>query len=538
MLNGSSSAGAEKSDGGKDDPTQSKNEEKNKTPEQRIRTLEAGIRQNMIRNCNNLVDLMKIIKQHGPATSKAVHATRRAIVLLSENASSPELKQWLSGRIKDYGAALVSILGQTSLVAHHDASVASAALAPQTVFRMLVTAALFPSVDNRKSDKDEIEGQGILESCVKLIHVSLSKFPDLAHIAFTTLASKTPRDGQESTPVCQHPVHLRIAMLNAASQSPVSEDNAAVRKIPLAMQRKSRTAGWLSVLQDQRLTLSQRRLLVIRLPTDLIPYMGQPLQLADFLTSCYNASANNPSHLSLSLSSLHGLYTLISKHNLDYPRFFQKLYALLSPDTFSTNTHESNQFRSLAAAFLIKGGTRSLPRNTAAAFVKRLVRRSLTAPSAHALWTLRLALELLRTYPGTSFLVHAPPVNLFVSDPSSQSKKRPRSLTWVSDPFDDSQNDPDLSNVQHSSLWELDVLRNHFSPAVSRLVTLFATDMRQRPPPLPGTLEDYSTLDFSDLWHAEVKRRSKTMHVAYDKPGTEERPAHFKNVITSSISWT
>lgn len=537
MLNGSSSGGTEKSDGGKEDPTQLKNEE-HKSPERRIRALEAGIRQNMIRNCNNLVDLIKIMKQHGHATSKAVHATRRAIVLLSENASSTELKQWLSGRINDYGTALVSILGQTSLAAHHDASVASAALAPQAVFRMLVTAALFPTVDNGKCDTEKIEGQGILENCVKLIHVSVAKFPDLAHIAFNVLASKSLKHVQENTTTYQHPVHLRIAMLNAASQSPVSEDNAAVHKIPLPQQRKSRTAGWLSVLEDQRLTLSQRRHLVIRLPTDLIPYMGQPLQLADFLTSCYNASANDPSHLSLSLSSLHGLYTLISKHNLDYPRFFQKLYALLSPDTFSTNTHESNQFRSLAAAFLIKGGTRSLPRNTAAAFVKRLVRRSLTAPSAHALWTLRLALELLRTYPATSFLVHAPPVNLFESDPSSESKKRPRSQTWVSDPFDDSQNDPDLSNVQHSSLWELDVLRNHFSPAVSRLVTLFATDMRQRPPPLPGTLEDYSTLDFSDLWHAEVKRRSKAIHVAYDKPGTEERPARFSKAMTSSISWT
>lgn len=538
MLNGSSSAGTENNDGGKEDPRQSQNEEKHKSPEQRIRALEAGIRQNMIRNCNNLVDLIKIMKQHGPATSKAVHAIRRAIVLLNENASSTELKQWLMGRINDYGTALVSILGKTSLAAHHDASVASAALAPQTVFRMLVTAALFPTIDNGKSDKEETEAQGILESCVKLIHVSVSKFPDLALIAFNVLASKHPKHGQESTTVYQHPVHLRITMLSAASQSPVSEDNAAVRKIPLSQQRKSRTAGWLSVLEDQRLTLSQRRHLVIRLPTDLIPYMGQPLQLADFLTSCYNASANDPSQLSLSLSSLHGLYTLVSNHNLDYPRFFQKLYALLSPETFTTNAHESNQFRSLAAAFLIKGGTRSLPRNTAASFVKRLVRRSLTAPSAHALWTLRLALELLRTYPATSFLVHAPPVNLFESDPSSESKKRPRSQTFVSDPFDDLQNDPDLSNVQHSSLWELDALRNHFLPAVSRLVTLFATDMRQRPPPLPGTLEDYSTLDFSDLWHAEVKRRSKTMHVAYDKPGTEERPALFNKVVTSSVSWT
>lgn len=58
--------------------------------------------------------------------------------------------------------------------------------------------------------------------------------------------------------------------------------------------------------------------------------MANPLVLADFLTSAYQTQSNASKIL-----ALHGLYVLLTQHNLEYPFFFGRLYSLLTLDLFN-----------------------------------------------------------------------------------------------------------------------------------------------------------------------------------------------------------
>ena len=78
--------------------------------------------------------------------------------------------------------------------------------------------------------------------------------------------------------------------------------------------------------------------------------------------------------------ALHGIFILVTQHGLEYPHFFERLYALLTPDIFIAR-HRA-RFLTLADIFLSSG---MVPAYTAAAFVKRFARLSLTAPPAGAL---------------------------------------------------------------------------------------------------------------------------------------------------------
>ena len=56
--------------------------------------------------------------------------------------------------------------------------------------------------------------------------------------------------------------------------------------------------------------------------------LHQPLFLTDFLTDCYNYGGV------LAVMALGGLFYLITEHNVNYPEYYPKLYALLTDDVF------------------------------------------------------------------------------------------------------------------------------------------------------------------------------------------------------------
>lgn len=83
------------------------------------------------------------------------------------------------------------------------------------------------------------------------------------------------------------------------------------------------------------------------------------------------------------------------------PRFYPKLYALLTPAVFVSKRRA--EFFELSDLFL---SSEYLPLSTAAAFAKRLARLALVAPAAGAVVCLQLVFNILRRHPNTLFLIH------------------------------------------------------------------------------------------------------------------------------------
>ena len=64
---------------------------------------------------------------------------------------------------------------------------------------------------------------------------------------------------------------------------------------------------------------------LVRMHTSIIPHMASPLLLTDFLFKALDLGGL------LGMLALHGIFTLVTKHGLEYPHFYQRLYRLLTP---------------------------------------------------------------------------------------------------------------------------------------------------------------------------------------------------------------
>mmetsp|Transcript_5450 Transcript_5450/g.16251 ORF Transcript_5450/g.16251 Transcript_5450/m.16251 type:complete len:558 (+) Transcript_5450:123-1796(+) len=269
-----------------------------------------------------------------------------------------------------------------------------------------------------------------------------------------------------------------------------------------------------------------------RIATEVIPRMTHPLKLSDFLLRTYNCGKLS------AVLSLEALWILIMDHGLDYPHFYEKLYALLSYNTFFLR--DRMRFMTLVPKFLHSG---YLPGYLVAAFAKRLLRRALAAPPQGALWCMRVVLEMIKRHPSTSALVHSgsgtpfPAGTNFFETDLGVNGDAVQGAVVSKDVFDDLEADPRKSNADKSSLWELEALRLHYCPAVARLVPAFSKDYRKFSKKsdnnLPGCIEDYAEVGYGDLFEAELRRKTKECPLAYISPSASAE----QKIGAVSVSW-
>ena len=154
------------------------------------------------------------------------------------------------------------------------------------------------------------------------------------------------------------------------------------------------SSSWIDFLRIP-LTSEIHKKILLNLHTDVLPHMTDPKLLMDFLTDSYNTGGVT------SLLALNGLFFLIHQHNLDYPEFFKKLYALFEPSIF----HVKYQARFFHLADLFLSSTH-LPAYLIAAFVKRMSRLALTAPPQGAMLVLAFVCNLMKRHPSVQVLIH------------------------------------------------------------------------------------------------------------------------------------
>lgn len=462
--------------------------EESYSPE-KVRSLELKFRKNPEDNTQVVADLICSISKFSSTAPKVIHAVRRCFDLVeSAESQNEDLQEWAKKSREAYATALVATVLNSNDNDVVNTAIASAALTNIDVWKTICAAVM-------ESAKTSVQ---------KLVFENfIHRFEDLRKSALELIAEqKGPTE-----------VHLKI--LSACVDA---ETEAAKSSVPTKELRSAFVKAWLSILR-RPLEQSTKTQVLQRIPKELLPVIPNPLQLADFFTSSFSTT-----HLSTSVASLDGLFVLVSKHGLDYPLFYQKVYGLLKEDVFS-QIEARERFMQLVALFLLKGAL--LPGNMVAAFIKRLVRRALYWPPAVALWSLRLALDLMRKHPHTSILVHRT-TNMF--DDASNLQQD------MEDPFDDNELDPQACRANESSLWELEVLRKHMIPAISRLVINFEKELTTSLPP-PGDLSDYIGIGFKDLFQAEVHRKSKSSPLAYSAPGTDPSALRIKKRLRRCVTW-
>jgi len=228
---------------------------------------------------------------------------------------------------------------------------------------------------------------------------------------------------------------------------------------------------------SMKLTPIVYRRFLLQIPNKIIPKMSNPLLLSDFLTSSYNTKNN-----SLKILALHGLYILMTEHNLEYPFFYGKLYSLLNVDLFQMKYKP--RFFYLLDIFLQSS---HLPSNLVAGFIKRLARLSLFTPQNDLCLIITFIHNLMIRHPVTQIMIN-----------NNNSKE------ILSDSYLIDEIDPSKSNALESSLWEIHSLTTHHHPDVAECA-LSLIDQRKNIGSNERDIDKFLEIDYSEMFDNDIE---------------------------------
>ncbi|EPQ30749.1 uncharacterized protein PFL1_01650 [Pseudozyma flocculosa PF-1] len=213
----------------------------------------------------------------------------------------------------------------------------------------------------------------------------------------------------------------------------------------LDVQKAAFSRAWSDLLLPRRkdngsglvggeLSLAATHEILVRLHAQILPHLTRPTMLHDFLVGCLDSKG------ATALLALNAIFTLVTRHNLDYPQFYQRLYALL--DASVLHMRYRSRFLRLLDVFL---SSTHLSAALVASFAKRLSRLSLRAPPAAIASVLPFVWNLLKRHPRCLGMIHK----------EWDNDRLNIGPAGVADPFDPDETDPLKTNAIESSLWEL-----------------------------------------------------------------------------------
>lgn len=173
------------------------------------------------------------------------------------------------------------------------------------------------------------------------------------------------------------------------------------------------------------------------------------------------------------LLAMNGLFVLMTTYNLDYPRFYERLYALLDGEVLHAR-YRARFFR-LLDTFL---RSPLLSASLIAAFIKRLARLALAAPPAGAIMVIPFVYNLFKRHPGAMAMLHR------LADEMPEA-----------DPYDENEPVPGKSRAIESSVWELAALKSHYLASVGTMAKIFGEQF---------TKPEFNLEDFLDHGYGTV----------------------------------
>lgn len=257
------------------------------------------------------------------------------------------------------------------------------------------------------------------------------------------------------------------------------------------LQKQAFSNAWLAFLQMDLPDDIYKKVLE-QLHSVVIPHLPNPLLLSDFLS----ASLDRKEGLTAILA-LNGIFLLVTKHGLEYPHFYRRLYGLLKPEVFKAK-HRA-QFFKLVDMFLASS---LVPAYTVAAFIKRLARCALVTTPPGAMIAMAYIHNLIRRHPSCFVLLHRP---------GASSEEEAGVDPYVAD-----CDDPSKSRATESSLWEVAALGRHWSPSVAEMARmLLEKDMTDRRKTGELNIELFSRESYTSMIEVELKKRLKRVPVAF-----------------------
>lgn len=162
-----------------------------------------------------------------------------------------------------------------------------------------------------------------------------------------------------------------------------------------------------------------------------------------------------------------------------------------------------------------------LPAYLAAAFAKKLSRLALSAPPSGSLLVIAIIHNLLRRHPSINCLVDWQEIDENEAFKTAEDENIVKSGVTIAkpgaDPFMSEEKDTSKCKALQSSLWEIETLRQHYCPAVSRFVASLENDLTVRAKTTEVAVKDFSSGSYGTIFSEEVGRRIKQVPLAFYK---------------------
>ncbi|KAL3850885.1 hypothetical protein ACJIZ3_012767 [Penstemon smallii] len=309
--------------------------------------------------------------------------------------------------------------------------------------------------------------------------------------------------------------HVNLEAKQAKSHKS-NEKVLSSRNVAKKMKSKF-TKAWIAFL-SLPLPLDVYKEVLVMLHQTVIPHLSSPIMICDFLIRSYDIGGV------VSVMALNSLYILMTQHGLEYPNFYNKLYGLLEPSIFIAK-HRAKFFQLLDSCLK----SPLLPAYLAAAFCKKLSRLALCVPPSGSLVIFAIVHNLLQRHPSINCLVHQErgagttrETSAGDNDNSENAKDTSASRDLSDDKpgidhFKNEESDPKDSNALRSSLWEIDTLRHHYCPPVSRFVLSLENDLSVRARTAEIAVKDFSSGSYATVFNNEIRRRVKQVPLAFYK---------------------
>jgi hypothetical protein len=214
---------------------------------------------------------------------------------------------------------------------------------------------------------------------------------------------------------------------------------------------------WITVLAKP-LKESETKLFLKYLPKSAFQQVSNPLVFSDFFLRSFDLGDT------FSMLSLNGLFVLSTKYGLEPKLYYNKLFSLLKLRLKKGKTMKPGFLRLVELSL----SSHLLPAALVASFIRLFLKESLRSSTEFTLWTLVLSLKCLKTHPALAKMLH------------NES---------VEDHFDLNVNDPLLTKALESSLWEIQVLKHHWSPQIVEVVKEFEKNIEKIPRMAPSEVE-------------------------------------------------
>ena len=272
--------------------------------------------------------------------------------------------------------------------------------------------------------------------------------------------------------------------------------------LDLTIYRKLYSKIWILFL-SLTFTVSQHKIILKHISKYVINDLVNPLLLADYLTNCYNFGySNNNQSIVISIFALESLFHLIITYNLDYPNFFLSLYNLCNKEIFEIKYR--NNFMDLLSKSL---QSNNLSIYIVSAFIKRLSYITLHIPSPSIYYCINQIICLLKKHIQCQLLIH---------NNSENNQSNQNELQTEYNSFE--KHNLENTNAIHSSLWEMELLQNHYLYSINELSKKLenpnSTAIESEDIYLPETF-DYK---YSDLIENELKNYKNNSVLGFYQP--------------------